>query len=234
MKKPISVAEILSRTNIVGVVASEADSEIAWGNPFSVDIIEWRVDRCRSETVQGRMKTLPSRLPLIITVRDRREGGAQRLEASERVSMYKEYMPLASFVDIEASTADELGEIIKIAKDEGVGVIISQHCFCGPWDEVLTERAAEICHQLQGDIFKVVLLPDSFNEFGRFITCVGHLQTNLFPMRIAAMAIGKKFGKVSRLLFAAAGSPLVYGYFGEECVEGQWHVANLRGLLAKI
>jgi 3-dehydroquinate dehydratase-1 len=53
------------------------------------------------------------------------------------------------------------------------------------------------------------------------------------PLPLAVMAMGR-FGKVSRLLFAQAGSVLNYGYLATANAPGQWPAARLRELFAEL
>jgi len=171
--------------------------------------------------------------PIILTVRDPREDGRElEWSVSRRAALYGQYMRLATFVDVETSAATDLLGVIRRAQRLGIGVIMSQHVLNkGSWSLELTEQAAKICHQVGGDVFKTVLLPDSKTQFYQFMMCVDRLERKYFPMKIAPMAIGKEFGKASRILAGMNGSPLVYGHLGSAVVEGQWHVSDIRDIL---
>ena len=227
------IRHILDRVNIVGVIASSADLKLALADPHIADIYEWRVDYYQSADVEHLLRML--RKPIIVTVRDQSEGGLRHdWGIDKRVALYLQYMPIATFVDIEASTASALVKVIKRAKDAGVGVIISQHVFDTAWAPTLTDRAAEICVAHEGDLFKTVLLPDGPAEFYQFMSCVHRLETTYFSLKIAPMAIGKQFGKTSRVLACMNGSPLVYGSLNRPAVEGQWRVSDIREILDKV
>ena len=223
--------DVLNKTNIVGVIASDEDARVAWGNPTIADVFEWRLDYCMSPETVTRVMEIMSFRPVIITVRDHREGGKQEWDAATRIALYKKYMHLACFIDVEASTAHEMTEVIELAQREGVGVIISQHVFDGLWTPSQTTVWAQVCTRVKGDIFKVALLPDSLAEYGEFLACVGILKSNMYPIRVTSMAIGTQYGKISRIVAALDGAVLVYGYLNKAPVEGQFQVQELKMLL---
>lgn len=226
---------LLKKTNIVAVIASEKDASVALDNPDTADIFEWRVDYSSSIITEDAMKEL-ARLnrPIIVTVRDAKEGGKQASwGVEERTALYRLNMPLATFVDIEASTADSLKDVIVEAKKADVGIIISQHFFQNLWFTALVDAGLKTYRKFGGDIFKVALLPNDNMEFADFIKQM-FVMSQLRNICLAPMAMGDKFGKVSRLLFAQNGSPLVYGHLGEAHVRGQWHVKELRDLLNRL
>jgi 3-dehydroquinate dehydratase-1 len=228
--------ELLSKTNIVGVIASEQDMKVAFKNMNIADIFEWRVDCSPSEYTEDGIKEMHMlKQPIIVTVRDASEGGKQpSWKTDNRKGIYRRHMHLATFIDIEASTASDLKDVIDEAKEAGVGVIISQHFFQGPWSPRLVNNGVSAYLKFGGDVFKTALVPDSFEEVSKFFDCVARFRRVYENNRIAPMLMGTKYGKVSRLLFSRAGVPFVYGHLGAAQVEGQWHVSELREMLARL
>lgn len=131
MKKRIS--DFLDKTNVVGVIASEKDARIALQDPTVADIFEWRVDCAPGSFMEANIRKLKK--PIIVTVRDAKEGGKQPWTCAARADLYKRYASLATFFDIEASTAMKLSDVIAgDASRFGTGLIIShlQPRFQGP------------------------------------------------------------------------------------------------------
>jgi 3-dehydroquinate dehydratase len=89
----------LLKPNVVAVVSSEADlAQAIEFKKTDADFVEIRVD-----AGLGRLTPwLPKiKLPIIITVRDKSEGGFESLAPWQRAHLFLEYLPFASFIDIE-------------------------------------------------------------------------------------------------------------------------------------
>lgn len=223
---------LLGRTNTVGVIASKEDLKIALRNPDIADIFELRIDCFVSSKGAEALHRLGK--PMIVTVRDANEGGKRPDWTVEtRKALYRKHMKYATLVDVEASTAMKLKEIIDEAKSQGRGVIMSLHVFDGVWRTQLVEYALRLCRDMNGDIFKIAIQLMEFPEFNEFLVHIDNIAPRMFPVQLAPMAIGK-YGKVSRLLFAENGSPLVYGYLAEARVPGQWHVSEIREMMKRV
>ncbi|MEN9912962.1 MAG: hypothetical protein RLY66_370 [Candidatus Parcubacteria bacterium] len=221
--------KILGRTNVVGVIASEDDLWLAVDHPGSIDLFELRADKYAPN------KRLLKKLerPLIITVRCAGERGNAPLDPRKRIALYLRYLDLATLIDVEASTAIQMKQVIDKAKKQGVGLIISLHVFESPFDPLDVCNAAVACTVQRGDIFKVAFFPDTLAELGQFITCAGSLEAR-YGIPVAAMAMGPAYGKVSRLLFGSAKTTLVYGFLSGKVVSGQWKASEIRERLAEL
>ncbi|MEK7642023.1 MAG: type I 3-dehydroquinate dehydratase [Patescibacteria group bacterium] len=221
--------KLLSKTNVVGVIASEADLWLAIDHPEGIDMFELRVDKYTPD------KRLLRKLerPLIITARCVEEGGYAPRDPRKRIALYLRYLEFAMFIDIEASTAIRLTGLIEKARKRGIGIIISQHVLKGPFEAPDTWSAAMACRIVQGDIFKAALKTDSLDELGRFASCMSTI-ARTYSVGIAGMAIGKSLGKLSRLIFGTTGSVLVYGSLDQAVVEGQWRAVEIKEMLAKV
>jgi 3-dehydroquinate dehydratase-1 len=227
------IDRLLEKTNIVGVIASERDMGLALENPDDADVAEWRVDCIPNDEIELGLRELKK--PVIITVRDAKEGGKQASWGIEdRAEKYRRYMRmgLAAFVDIEASTAESLRDVILEAREAGIGVIISYHDFektPSNWELIKIHR---LCQGISGDVLKIAVVAQTMADLtllARFAWSV----RNDYRTKVAAMAMGK-LGKISRLMSGFDGAPLVYSCFGEAHVEGQWRASELREILGKL
>jgi 3-dehydroquinate dehydratase type I len=240
MKKP-NIKKILSRTNVVGVIASLADLQMAVDRPDDADIYEYRADKVPQLAFHNAVKNFSERnnKPIILTFRHTSEGGERdSWGGKSRTEILMDFMPIATFIDIEAATAEHNADLIEHAKQSGVGVIISDHILNEAYNTERTDAALAICRKYYGDVFKIALNPKSLTQFGEFIADVSELieweLSRVDPTSIAAMAIGDKYGKVSRLLFGTNKSPFVYGSLSRGVVAGQWPVGEIRKMLAKM
>ena len=79
------------------------------------------------------------------------------------------------------------------------------------------------------DIVKIAARVSDSKQLGRLLT----LFAGRISVPLSLMGMGP-LGKVSRLLFACAGSVLNYGYLGEPQVPGQWEAVILKKRLAEL
>ena len=212
---------------VVGVIASHADLDNALRMRNRPDFFELRLDRL-TDTVDQLENNLPGlRVPLIITARHPREGGANNLSLRQRRDLLTRFLPHADYVDVELRSASALRSLLMLAKHKKVRRIISFHNFKStPSLGVLMVkgRAAKACG---ANIFKVATLTDTPIEFTRLLDFVTRKNVNL---PVAAMGIGK-LGAISRILLARAGSALAYASVSTETdIEGQLSLEQLRAL----
>jgi 3-dehydroquinate dehydratase I len=215
------------RSRVVGVIASRADLERATRMRRLPDLFELRLDRLASmadelEKVLPRLCT-----PLIITARDPREGGANKLRLRQRRDLLARFLNHADYIDIELRSAHVLRALLTNAKTKKVRQIISFHNFKStPSARILAAKARQArCHG--ADIFKVATRTDTPMELGRLLEFMTSSRLNL---SLAVMGIGK-LGAISRALLARSGSVLIYASVGTATdVEGQLSLEQLRVL----
>jgi len=215
---------------VVGVIASHADLDNALRMRNRPDFFELRLDRL-TDTVDQLENNLPRlRVPLIITARHPREGGANKLSVRQRRDLLTRFLPHADYIDVELRSASALLSLLTLAKHKKVRSIISFHNFKStPLPPVLVAkaRAAKACG---ANIFKIATRTDTPIELTRLLEFLIRKRVNL---SVAAMGIGK-LGAISRILLARAGSALVYGSVSTETdIEGQLSLEQLRALLSR-
>jgi len=212
---------------VVGVIASHADLDSALRMRNRPDFFELRLDRL-TDTVDQLENNLPRlRVPLIITARHPREGGANKLSVRQRRDLLTRFLPHADYIDVELRSASALLSLLTLAKHKKVRSIISFHNFKStPLPPVLVAkaRAAKACG---ANIFKIATRTDTPIELTRLLEFLTRKKVNL---SVAAMGIGK-LGAISRILLARAGSALVYASVSTETdIEGQLSLEQLRAL----
>jgi 3-dehydroquinate dehydratase-1 len=162
------------------------------------------------------------KVPLIVTVRDAAEGGAARLTARSRAELFALFLPHAAMIDVELRGVKKLAGTIEHARSSGVKVILSFHDFRATPSAVRLKNLLAQARSAGADVFKVAARADSLRDVARLSAL---LDDGRVPCSVMGMG---RFGKVSRLLFARAGSVLNYGHLGEAQVSGQWPVGQLR------
>jgi 3-dehydroquinate dehydratase-1 len=215
------------RPRVVGVIASRADLERAMRMRRPPDLFELRLDRLAGMADEVE-KVLPRlRTPLIITARDPREGGANKLRLRQRRDLLARFLSHADYIDVELRSARALRALLAIAKTKNVRQIISFHDFKSTPSARLLVAKAHNAKALRADIFKVATRTDTPTELGRLLEFITKNRVNV---RLALMGIGR-LGAISRVLLARAGSVLIYASLGPAAdVEGQLPLEQLRAL----
>ena len=215
------------RPRVVGVIASRADLERAVRMRRPPDLFELRLDRLAGMADEVE-KVLPRlRTPLIITARDPREGGANKLRLRQRRDLLARFLSHADYIDVELRSARTLRALLAIAKAKNVRRIISFHDFKSTPSARLLVAKAQNAKALRADIFKVATRTDTPTELGRLLEFITKNRVNV---RLAVMGIGR-LGDISRVLLARAGSVLIYASLGPATdVEGQLSLEQLRAL----
>jgi 3-dehydroquinate dehydratase I len=194
-----------------------------------VDLLELRVDHFADDPAPLLRAAPRLAAPLIVTVRHPAEGGQNALATARRRELYAQFLPFAACIDVELRSAKRLAATIAAARAAGVLVILSAHDFRAT-PSVSALREFEVCAYSAGaDLCKIATRADTPAALDRLLT----LFAKPPPLPLAVMAMGR-FGKISRLLFAQAGSVLNYGYLAAGNAPGQWPAARLRELLAEL
>ena len=157
-------------------------------------------------------------MPLIITARDPREGGTNKLRLRQRRDLLARFLNHADYIDVELRSARTLQALLAIAKTKNVRRIISFHDFKSTPSARLLETKAHNAKALRADVFKVATRTDTPIELGRLVE---FMTSSRCSISLAVMGIGK-LGAISRVLLARAGSMLIYASLSETTdVEGQ-------------
>jgi 3-dehydroquinate dehydratase I len=215
------------RSRVVGVISSNAELERVPRMRTPPDLFEIRLDRLAGvpDDVENLLSKI--RTPLIITARHPLEGGAARLQLHQRRDLLTRFLKHAEYVDVELRSAPALCALLKLAKKQNVGRIISFHNFKStPNAQILVAKARE-AKARGANIFKVATRTDTPTELGRLLEFMTSSPSNL---PVAVMGIGK-LGAISRVLLMRAGSALIYASLGPVSdIEGQLSLQEIRAL----
>jgi 3-dehydroquinate dehydratase I len=215
------------RPRIVGVIASRADLDRAMRMRRPPDLFEIRLDClvCVVEQLEDELPRL--RVPIIITARDPREGGANKLSLRQRRNLLTQFLPHADHIDVELRSATTLRSFLKLAEQKKVRRIISFHSFKSTPPPRILSAKARAAEAHGANIFKVATRTDTPIQLARLLSFIENKNVYL---PVSAMGIGK-LGAISRVLLARAGSALVYASLAAESdIEGQLSLEQLRAL----
>ena len=214
--------DLPARPNVVGIVDSERALQIAEQLPAgAVDILEWRAD-CLSLEIPS------SRFPWILTARHPAEGGRSSLSTAERRNIFLHNLKSTSAVDIEARSLHAMKEVIKEANNSGVRVIASFHDFNKTPTAAVIKNVVSRSLDAGADIVKIAAVPQAPEDVARLLTALSNPN-----LPVSVMGMGP-LGMASRVLFAACGSILNYGWLHKPNVPGQWSAVEFKQLLKKI
>lgn len=200
-------------------------------NPDQIcDVLELRLDSLQLSPDELRPLAAKLPLPLLLTARHPEEGGDHQLGAEPRKQLLRELMDIATLIDIELRSADDLQTVIQEAQTKGVGVIGSYHDFLTtPPDEIL-QGAIDFANQFKFDAVKIATTLKGPEDLARLIQL---LSRNSRHRPLSVMGMGN-LGPLSRLTLGRCGSLLNYGFLGEPNAPGQLAAARLRQWLREI
>ena len=215
------------RPRVVGVLASRADLERAVRMRRPPDLFELRLDRLAGIADQVERALPKLRTPLIVTARDPREGGANKLRLRQRRDLLARFLNHADYIDVELRLASALLPSFCLVGNKNVRRIISFHDFKStPSVRMLADKARE-ARSHDADIFKVATRTDTPIQLSRLLE---FMTSSRLDIGLAVMGIGK-LGAISRVLLARAGSALVYASVRNATdIEGQLSLEQLREL----
>ena len=224
-RKPVKAGHGLCR--IVGVITNRSELRNAARMQHPPDLFELRLDHLveREEEVK---KTIPTlRVPIIITARHPREGGANNLTIHQRRDLLLRFLPTAKYVDVELRSAKQLSSVLDLARKRKIRRILSFHDFRSTPTSGTLHAKARAAKLMGADVFKIATRTDMPAQLTRLLEFVGQQDAE---MSIAAMGIGK-LGAVSRVALAQSGSALIYASIGRGRVEGQLSLDHFRAAL---
>ena len=212
------------RPRVVGVITSPADLDFAIRVAKPPDLFELRLDRLVGVIEQLDTKISRLRAPLVITARHPMEGGANRLSALQRHNLLARFLSHARYIDIELRSVPDFGSLLRLARKQNVGRIISVHHLKSTPSSSRLRAQARAAKAYGADIFKVATRTDTPAQMTRLIDFAGAKDV---AIAVSAMGIGK-LGAASRVLLACCGSALVYVSLSRSDIEGQMSLDQLR------
>jgi 3-dehydroquinate dehydratase I len=214
---------------IVGVIFSPADLQRALRMRNPPDLFELRLDSLFHDidTVKKAIAKLPA--PFIATARHPREGGANRLSSRQRRALLLEFLPHATYIDVDLRSAPFLREVLRKARAAHVCTIISIHDFNGTPSAARLDKLASAVTSLGPDVAKFATGTETISQMDRLLD---FFERHSNKRKIAVMGIGK-LGRRSRLLLAKRGCALNYAHLGSAGAAGQLSISELRRALPR-
>jgi 3-dehydroquinate dehydratase-1 len=213
--------------NVVAVVESLKGFALADAfAPGAVDALELRLDLLETMPQAGVAARL--RLPWIATARDPSEGGNPSMPEQRRIELLEAAIGQASGIDVELRNVGTFARIVRDIVASPTILVVSCHDFQAapslPEAQELLRRAVVA----GADVFKLAMTPHRASEVGALM---GLFDSPEIPVSLMAMG---RWGLPARLMYAAAGSVLNYGWVEKPVVSGQWQAVELKRQIALV
>ena len=223
-KKPTNpaVSVVATAHNVKGLVKAAA---LRLGQ---VGFVEVRLDALADNAGHLDKALSRIRVPILLTARHPSEGGTGSLNTAQRRAFLQRYLPQASALDVELRSFSALGGVFDEAPRGKVLRVVSFHDFRRTPDLPRLREIVRRSMRTGADVVKIATHLRSAKDLAVLLLLQGGTEAPL-----ATMGMGP-LGKVSRLVLAAAGSRLNYGYLDKPQVKGQWPALDLVRRLGEV
>ena len=195
------------------------------------DLVEVRVDGLRNPNpfrIKELLKGVRGKtdIPLLLTNRWQKEGGAFAGREEDRIGIIVECMELADWVDIELRS-EERDRVIEKAREDGISTIISYHNPEGTPEEkvmmnILKEELALGC-----DVAKLGVKANSKEDVLKLLNVT--LKASKLG-NVCTISMGRT-GRISRIATSFFGSSMIYASVGKPTAPGQLSIKEVRTIL---
>ena len=200
------------------------------------DLIEWRADYfadIENEEVRRQAFDELREVPLLFTIRTRREGGEADLSADQYLKVVSDAIrdEKADLVDVEISHGDDIAfMLISLAHEFGIKTIASSHDFSQtPKKEQIIMTLCKM-QELEADIPKMAVMPQRERDVLVLLDATLSMKELHAQTPVITMAMGRN-GVVSRLSGEVFGSAVTFGTAGAQSAPGQIDAEELRKIL---
>jgi 3-dehydroquinate dehydratase-1 len=200
------------------------------------DLGELRIDFFNKITHEDLFRIMSkSQLPLIVTNRNKENGGSFAADEELRLSLLRSSIESKpAFIDIELSTNEkDRSDIITTARENSVGVICSYHDFTNtPNPKEIISIYRKVC-EAGADLAKLVFTPHTNKDVQNILEATGSLRYESTPFTLFGM--GKK-GQITRMVCPLLGASLIYCSLINNTQNGlyQLSLANTKSFMLRI
>lgn len=220
---------------LTGPTPRQLWDEAAQAAALPADLYEWRLDAYGGDPLPALPRLGESlRKPLLCTLRTAGEGGAARVSAGEYEERLAALLKAGGFalVDIELRWGREtVSRLVSLARERGVGVVISQHDFekTPPAREIAA--ALKEMKALGADLPKVAVMPQSPGDVLALLSATWRAWEEIGP--VITMSMGE-LGKLTRACGGVFGSCLTFGAGQNASAPGQLEARCLRAIVEEL
>ena len=205
------------------------------------DLIEWRADHIAELRYDPQMLLLClqrirrriGEIPLLVTWRSAKEGGALDLPPEEYEAFCRTVCEsgCADLLDVELFTAAaSRSYIFACAAQHGVKTVCSSHDFAKtPSREEMVSRLCSM-QQLGADIVKLAVMPNNRQDVAALLAATAEMAERHPETPVLTMSMGA-LGQVSRMAGGGFGSGAAFAAAGRSSAPGQPAPEDLRAAL---
>ncbi|MGI6545663.1 MAG: type I 3-dehydroquinate dehydratase [Fastidiosipilaceae bacterium] len=233
---PITKSTVSVFVPLTGRTVEELEREA--GELSCCDAAEWRVDHFLTGSAPADLapayRALCGRtdLPIIFTYRSHGEGGEHKADEDDYFALLNTAIDqkLGDAIDIELfHDRSRIDQLIILAREAGLTVILSNHDFTRtPDDDELERRMLEMV-RLGADIAKIACMPQSKDDVIRMLNLSARMSRTL-DCPLVAISMGR-LGLITRVAGELFGSNISFGSGVQASAPGQIKACELRQLL---
>ncbi len=187
------------------------------------DMVEYRadlVDEYNDIISQLKFVREKIKVPILFTLRDKKEGGKFLGDDIERILIYNSVMPFVDAIDLETINAHCLEKLENISDKT---IILSFHDFKKTPSILELENCIKKANEAKADFVKLATFCKNEEDSERLLSLPGKFKN----LKISVVGMGP-FGKKVRKIAPEFGSVLGYASTTSAVAPGQLSVAELR------
>ena len=225
-------------------ILAEVDRIVEISKEANIDMVEFRGDFYNKLNDFSALKYLICEISrrlkdiiLLFTIRSEDEGGEKLAFDSPGIKEINKFIienSLSDMIDIELfSGEDDVLELVALAKEKGVKVIMSNHDFnTTPDENVIIERLTKM-QELSADIVKIAVMPQSKLQLLSLLRAVTIMNEEYAKVPVVAISMGN-LGAISRLTGEIFGSAITFAALEQGSAPGQIPVKDINKILSSI
>ncbi len=212
---------------ICAVIVNSVDLKAAVrAKRAGADILEVRVDTFKDldpETLKADFLKLKkaSNLPIILTIRSKKEGSAEEIDDKERFTLFMALIPLSDAVDIELSSKRILRKVAALAASFRKKLIISYHNFKSSPTDAGLKKILDGAEEAGADIIKIAATVKKKGDFKRLAALL------MGEKKLIVIAMGDG-SRASRVFFPFLGSLVTYASITGATAPGQLNIGDMK------
>jgi 3-dehydroquinate dehydratase I len=231
-KKPVRIGTVVLRSHVPTLVVPFTDrtplAALRRARSDGLDFAEARVDLFQDrsvESVRRVVRQVGRVLPVLLTVRSSREGGAWRGDDAGRLALYRALLPDVAAVDVELAAKIQ-PDVVRAARRAGRTIVLSHHDFrTTPSDRALDAVVAR-GKKAGADVTKITALTRDDRAVARLAAVLSRHPES----RLVVIGMGKH-GTKTRVFFPALGSLFTFTSLDRATAPGQ---LAFRSMLAEL
>ena len=206
-----------------------------------VSIIEWRIDRYASTSIDTLLSVLSNirqkigNTILLTTFRTHSQGGHQSITSDQYIQLYQAIIKSKKIdmIDIEMTIPSPAKEqLIDYATRNQVLVLLSYHNFTiTPSIEEMVETLMHM-QETGANIAKIAVMPETTADVYRLLQATMQAHTNC-TIPIVTIAMGR-LGRISRIAGETFGSQITFGSVCQPSAPGQIPATLLASILQQL